>query len=457
MKAILVVMLVLGSIPFILSRPYIGLLVGAWIGYMSPHRFAGGFATTLPLALLIAAITVVAIFISKDKEQERKIPWAPPVIVLAVFIAWMSMTTQFAFEPALAKIEWERVLKIQFAIFLTLYLINTKFKLNLLVWTIVLSIGFYGVKGGIFAAATGGNYRVWGPPGTFIEGNNELAIALVLIIPLVRYLQLQATNKWMKMGLMGFLGLCTLAVIASYSRGAFISLVPAFLMMIFFSKHRKVLFLVVAIGSVGALFALPDQWFDRMNTISTEEEDESMQGRYDAWYLAYWVAKDHPFTGGGYRMFTQKTYEKYDHHVDNFRDAHSIYFETMGEHGFVGFFLYLAVNFLGFLTGFKVRKLAGTKEEYAWAKDLAIMLQIAMVCWAIGGAFKGMAYWDLPYHYIVILVIAESILKREREKEELVEDGAVALGDQSEEAEPEPERFTGGKFGISKRKKSKKI
>ena len=46
--------------------------------------------------------------------------------------------------------------------------------------------------------ATGGNYRVWGPPESFIEGNNELALALVMTIPLMRFLQMQFKSLLVK-------------------------------------------------------------------------------------------------------------------------------------------------------------------------------------------------------------------------------------------------------------------
>ncbi len=413
--------MVFGSIPVIFYRPYFGIIMWSWIGYMSPHRLTYGFAYTFPFAVVIAVATIIATAICPDKFEKRKIPWTPAVVVLVLFVIWMSITTQFAFEPKLAHEEWIRVLKIQLVIFLTLYLINTKDRLNQLVWIIILSIGFYGVKGGLFAIATGGNYRVWGPDYTFIAGNNELAIALVLILPLVRYLQLQSQNKWIRLGLYGFMGLCTAAVIASYSRGAFISLVPCFFMMVFLSKHRKAVFLLVAISAVSIYSVLPQQWFERMDSIGDYQEDASMQGRYDAWYLATWVATDNPLTGGGYRMFTFKTYEKYNKEMTIARDAHSIYFEVLGEHGFIGLILYLLLNFFGFITGGKIRKLAGEHEDLAWAKDLATMLQIAMICWAIGGAFKGMAYWDLPYHYIAIMVIAESIVKKQLETKKIIE------------------------------------
>ena len=51
---------------------------------------------------------------------------------------------------------------------------------------LVCSIGFYGLKGGIFTLMHGGNLRVWGPGGSFIEGNNELALAIIVCIPLMR-------------------------------------------------------------------------------------------------------------------------------------------------------------------------------------------------------------------------------------------------------------------------------
>ena len=59
----------------------------------------------------------------------------------------------------------------------------------------MLSLGFYGVKGGIFTIVNGGVYRVQGPLGTFIGGNNEMALALVMTMPLMRYLQLQEQQQ----------------------------------------------------------------------------------------------------------------------------------------------------------------------------------------------------------------------------------------------------------------------
>ena len=122
-------------------------------------------------------------------------------IVLLVFIGWMLFTTFFAFYPDLAWQQWNKVWKIQLMIFLTALIITDRNKLHWLVWVIALSFGFYGVKGGFFTIVNGGAYRVQGPAGTFIGGNNEMALALVMTIPLIRYLHLQETRKWIKIGL----------------------------------------------------------------------------------------------------------------------------------------------------------------------------------------------------------------------------------------------------------------
>jgi len=60
---------------------------------------------------------------------------------------------------------------------------------------IVLSIGFFVLKGGLFTVLGGGTNWVFGPAGSFIHDNNELGLALVTVIPLMRYLQLASTAR----------------------------------------------------------------------------------------------------------------------------------------------------------------------------------------------------------------------------------------------------------------------
>src|SRR5210317_1224879 len=110
MRDLLVAGLISGSIPLILWRPYIGVLVWSLIGYMNPHRLTYGWAYDFPFAQVIAITTLAAIIFS---SESKRIPFPPVVKVWVLFIVWMNVTTYFALAPEFAAVEWERMLKIQ--------------------------------------------------------------------------------------------------------------------------------------------------------------------------------------------------------------------------------------------------------------------------------------------------------------------------------------------------------
>src|SRR5258707_8362625 len=106
MRDIAVTLAVFGSLPFIIKRPWIGILVWSWLGFMNPHRLAWGFATTLPFAMIVALTTMMAMLVSKEKKE---IPWTREMVLLLVFWAWMLITTVAAMFPELA---WEQLIKV---------------------------------------------------------------------------------------------------------------------------------------------------------------------------------------------------------------------------------------------------------------------------------------------------------------------------------------------------------
>jgi probable O-glycosylation ligase (exosortase A-associated) len=136
---------------------------------MNPHRLAYGFAYDFPFSMVVAVVTLVAFLFSSEKKD---MPWSRETVLLLVFIAWIAFCNVFAFYPDLAWDAWNKVWKIQFMVFLTALMITDRQRLHWLVWVIAVSLGFYGVKGGIFTIAHGGAYQVQGPSGSFIAGNN---------------------------------------------------------------------------------------------------------------------------------------------------------------------------------------------------------------------------------------------------------------------------------------------
>ena len=62
----------------------------------------------------------------------------------------------------------------------TVLLVGAMFSIRDQLILMTLSIAFYGVKGGIFTINTGGQFRVYGPPGGVINENNSLAVATII-------------------------------------------------------------------------------------------------------------------------------------------------------------------------------------------------------------------------------------------------------------------------------------
>lgn len=410
MRDIAITLVVAGFLPMILKRPYIGILLFSWLSYMNPHRLSWGFAYDFPFAAIVVGVTIISMLFSKEAKN---IPWSAVSVVLLVFVGWMTLTTVFSLYPEDAFGEWKRTIKIQLMVFITMMLIRDLKSLNLLVWVIALSIGFFGIKGGVFAIATGGNFIVFGPPGTFFGDNNALALALVMVLPLMRYLQLTADAKWIKLALGVGMGLMLVSIITSYSRGAFLA-VSAILFFLVMKSRRKVVFAAALVVIIPiALTAVPDKWFDRIGTIQTYEEDSSALGRINAWWFAFNLAKDRPLVGGGFQTFDPRLFYKYAPAPEDFHDAHSIYFEVLGEHGFVGLTLFLLLGVLALKNGVWINKNCKDIDSLKWAKDLASMVQVSLIGYATGGAFLGLAYFDLYYHLVAILVILRVLVEKE--------------------------------------------
>ncbi len=68
--------------------------------------------------------------------------------------------------------------------FVTMMIMVDRKRIEMYVWAIVVSLGFFGIKGGVYTIVTLGGDRVFGLPNSFIEDNNALALALLMLIPL---------------------------------------------------------------------------------------------------------------------------------------------------------------------------------------------------------------------------------------------------------------------------------
>ena len=401
MRDILVTLIVFGSLPFILKRPYFGVLMWVWLSVMNPHTQGWGFATSFPFAAIVAGTTIFGMLFTKDAKS---LPMTAFTWLLLVFALWMSMTTVFAFYPGESYAMWKRVMKILLMTFVALMLIKSKKQINQYIWILVISLAFYGVKGGIFTIRGGGSDLVWGPENTFIGGNNEIALALVVIIPMLRYVQIISTNRWVKHGLTAAMALCALAALGSYSRGALVAIAAMSAFLWLKSRQKLRIGLVLVILFPVMLAFMPARWTERMDTIQTYEQDASAMGRINAWKMAFNLASDRPLTGGGFEIYEPATFARYAPIPTDIHAAHSIYFQALGEHGFGGLLLYLALCIVTWRNGTWIVRKSLHREDLVWAQNLALMTQVSLIGFWVGGAFLSLLYYDVPYYLMVAIL-----------------------------------------------------
>jgi len=413
MRDLIILGLVAFAVIATLRKPIWGTLAWIFISVSSLHQM--GYATSiLPIALVIGICLLFSILIHRS---EYKFSWSNPLIWLAVFTIWMNITYLASYSLEENYSMWLRVMKINLFLFVISGAILTRRDIDLVILTLVLALGFTGAKGGLFTLATGGSYVVWGPGG-FIGGNNEFALALVMTIPLIYYLWYISDRRWVKHALLGMMFLCSVSAIGSQSRGALLAISAIGIMLIAKSKQRLLLILVT-IGVIGVVLAImPDAWYERMGTIRSYEEDRSAMGRINAWTMAFNLASDRIF-GSSFENVTFDYFLKYGLDTENMQGPHSIFFQILGQHGFIGLFLFLGMGVSAWRCASRVVRSSNKNSQNGMQNiTLAEMTKVSLVGYAVGGAFLELAYFDMPYYLMLAIAKLDKLTGHTQSEQE---------------------------------------
>lgn len=418
MRDILLTLIFVALVPAIVRHPEVGAYAWVWVSMMNPHKLTYGFAYSLPFAQAIVLLTILGYIFKKEKQP---LPMNGGVAILFLLIFWVTLTSFFAIAAQDRVYDrWIFFMKIQFMIIFTLLLLRDRKQIEVLIWMIVVSIGFYGVKGGIWTLLTGGGGRVWGPSGGLLQENNSLAVALVMILPLVYYLIGVVTTKWLRWGLIASMVFIAFSILGSQSRGALLALLAMAALLGLKGKYPVRSSVALLVLVVGAIAFMPATWVDRMDTIQTFSTDSSALSRIYTWHTMWNVALDRPLVGAGFAADTPEVFAlyapnhaKYEAFFGSIYVAHSIYFQALGEHGFPGLLLYVGLWVWVWSAAGRTAKAAealpGMKD---WAPLLMRMCQVSMVGFCAGGAFLSMMYFDFPYYLIAIVTLTRSAIQK---------------------------------------------
>jgi putative inorganic carbon (HCO3(-)) transporter len=230
---------------------------------------------------------------------------------------------------------------------------------------------------------------------------------------MMNYLRLVATRNWIRSGLLVLMLLSATAALGTQSRGAFLAIAAMGLVLWFRTKNKVISGIFITLIAMLLAAVMSTSWDARMQTIENYGTDASAMGRINAWWMAFNLANHH-FFGGGFEVITADLFSRYAPVPADIHAAHSIYFQVLGEHGYIGLILFLLVWFFAFKSAGTIRRDASNRAETQWLQHLAGMCQVSLAGYAVGGAFLSLSYFDLPYNILVVLVVSLRWLREKR-------------------------------------------
>lgn len=418
MRDLLVLGFMLLAVPLAFTAPFAGYLLWGWAGLIAINYYLYGFMVGVAYVQAFAIVTLVALMMKREPSLQ---PFQPnrTTVLLGLFVAHGLMVALLAY-PGLER-NWElygNLSKAALFCLLMPMLATSRFRIHALVVMVALGVSFHGALDGLKFIASGGAHNAQAIKR--FGDNNHLALILLMVIPFLYYLYRYSTRTLVRYGFAAALPLTVLAIVATNSRGALIGLFAIAVWVVLKSRKKLLGLVVVGLCVFMVVQLAPSQWTSRMETIQTADQDESFMGRVTAWKVSSAIAVAHPVFGGGFRAVqSHPVWDAYKHSPGllGFVDtptlsrsgvaAHSIWFEVLGDQGFVGLFLFMALLINGFFTRREVWKLVrrnGTQEQ--WAGDLADMLGAALLAYVVSGSLLSAAYFELPY---VCLMLIETL------------------------------------------------
>jgi probable O-glycosylation ligase (exosortase A-associated) len=272
-----------------------------------------------------------------------------------------------------------------------------------------------------------------------------------MTIPLMRYVQVGLPKKWQRHGMTAVMLLCALSALGSHSRGALVAIAAMSSFLWIKSRNKFGVGLALVCAGFVLLSLMPPEWFTRMDTIATYDEDESAQGRINAWWMAFNLARSR-FLGGGFEIYDADTFAHFAPNPLDVHAAHSIYFQVLGEHGFVGLALFVSIGAFTWRAASDAKRKARGIPGLEWIVNLMDMVKVSMIGYGVGGAFLSLAYFDVPY-YVMVIVVATSVLATRAHQAQPAKPGIngfvrerqfglVQIADEANEPPPVPESAT---------------
>lgn len=413
--------IMLGLVPMAFMDGFIAFLLWIFTTLVSPANYLYGFMQGFRYVFVFAGLAVLLLMLGRVTGR-GKFQWNASTILLLLFIVHGLLSTAFAMRPnPLLDIRLEDFLKGMTLALLAPFFLSSRWRIHLSLVVLALGLGLHAVVDGLKVIATGGAHNVIGVPNSSLTDNNLYALGMAMLLPILMYLYRYSAIKYAKWAAAAGVLLTIMTIIGTNSRGGFLALVVVGFWYWLIS-HRKITSLVIVmILAFGITQVAPERWFDRIESIQTANDDESFMSRIAAWRVSLSIASDHPVLGGGFNAV--QNYWIWDEYKDRPsiftvdmtkytpKAAHSIYFQVLGDFGYAGLMLFLALLSTAFFARARVKLIYRKTGRGLWALDLSNAGCLSLVAFMAAGGGVSLAYFELVYFLIVMLSLLPVIMQ----------------------------------------------
>ncbi len=421
MRDIVVFLLFVGILPLSLMRPWVGICAFTFLAYNRTQDLTWGFARNLPLSQLIAIAMVLGWLVSEFRPIPFKYHRIKAMALLVLVVTLSIIFNRVRWEEQGAK--YTDLVKVIFVSLLTAAFLVNRYRLRVIMAVMAVALGFYGAKNGLMYVL--GSRSIAGPGG-MLKDNNDFALAMVMNVPLLFYLGNEMKplkyGKQICLFMKGACAMSLLTIMSTGSRGAFLSLGVAAMLMAYKTKYKVPAMAALVLAGVIGTAVAPQEYKDRIASmfVDAEEQDDSVQGRFTSWMVATNMIKGNPVFGIGfnnmvheYNRYTKGIYNEEggtDHYA---RVSHNSYFQIWAESGTAAYLLFMFM-IVGSIVSLERLWRRCKREGDDWAIPYCHAIQISMCSFMVGATFLNRAHFDFIYQLIVVASVLPTVIAAER-------------------------------------------
>lgn len=354
----------LGFAALVLADITVGVCLFAIVSFLEVLGSVGGsIGITKVFGLLLVGSWFAAASTRDDAEQNFITAHPTMTYVLAIFVAWSTLSVVWAESSSVAVNSSFRYFQELLLFLIVFTAIRTRRHAVALVAAFVAGATIAAIFA-ILNPPAAGQYDVARAAGT-VGDPNELAAVLVAGVILAGVLVvLLKRSPALRLAAAGAAGICALGLFLAFSRGGLVALGCATLASLFLAGRWRPMIIstmaVVALIGVG-YFALvaPQASRDRITKV------DGGTGRTDIWRIGGRMVSAHPVRGvgsgnfqntSGHYLLQKPGAVRYDYFIDKPKVAHNTYLHVLAELGFVGLSLFLAIIAFALVSAFKAAK-----------------------------------------------------------------------------------------------------